>query len=74
MIINRGTPQYEGRYACYLPGVTVATVIRVWLINGIAPGWYDNERRPIAGKVAGWIGPLPPMPENSASNYREFDL
>lgn len=71
MIISRGTPQYAGRYVCYLPGVAVATVIRDW--DGAR--WIDVYGNPIAGKVAGWIGPLPVFPENSVTPVKtEYDL
>lgn len=71
MIICRGTPQYVGRYVCYLPGVTVATVIRDWREGQ----WFDQLGQSVVGKVAGWIGPLPAFPENSASPPKqEFDL
>lgn len=60
--ICRGTPQYSGRYVCYLPGVEVATVVRLFIVGH---GWCDNLHEPIPGKVAGWIGPLPVFPENS---------
>lgn len=71
MIINRGTPQYPGRYVCYLPGVTVATVLRDWT----GGAWQGQDGKLVAGKVAGWIGPLPGMPENSVSPPKvEFDL
>lgn len=72
MIICRGTPEYKGRYVCYLPGVGVATVIRDW-VPGV--GWCTFQFEPIAGKVAGWIGPLPAFPENSVSPPKpEYDL
>lgn len=67
MIICRGTPQYPGRYVCYLPGVGVATVIRVW-----EGRWIDVYGNPIAGKVAGWIGPLPALPKEILP--QEYDL
>ena len=66
--IGRGTPQYSGRYVCYLPGVAVATVVRLFIPGH---GWCNNLQEPIAGDVAGWIGPLPVMPTVPA---REFDL
>lgn len=70
MIICRSTPQYPGRYACYLPGVAVATVIREFR-DGV--WFYGGE--PVAGKVEGWIGPLPAFPENSVNPPKQdFDL
>lgn len=70
--ISRGTPQYTGRYVCYMPGVPIATVIRFWLVG---TGWLSNMKEPVAGEVAGWIGPLPTFPENSVAMPRqEFDL
>lgn len=71
--IGRGTPQYSGRYACYLPGVGLPTVIRLFIVGR---GWLTNLKEPIAGDVVGWIGPLPLFPENSVSAMpaQEFDL
>jgi hypothetical protein len=60
--ICRGTPQYTGRYVCYLPGVEVPTVVRLFIAE---TGWCDNLHEKISGPVAGWIGPLPIMPDNS---------
>lgn len=68
-IINRGTPQFPGHYVCYLPGVEAPTVIRIWIPG---TGWTDHLRAPLAGKVAGWIGPLPIMPKTSIAP--EYDL
>lgn len=67
MKIETGTPPGAGRYVCYMPGVEVATVIRFWLPG---TGWLNNLREPVAGSVAGWIGPLPIMPKPAM----EFDL
>lgn len=71
MIISRGTPQYPGRYVCYMPGVGVATVLRDWK----GGQWFDQLGEPVVGKVAGWIGPLPVFPENSVTPMKsEYDL
>lgn len=56
MKIETGTPTQTGRYVCYLPGVKVPTVIRLFIIGH---GWCNNLQEPIAGDIAGWIGPLP---------------
>lgn len=73
--ICRGTPQYSGRYVCYMPGLEVPTVLRLWIPE---LGWCDlGGTKNIAGNVAGWIGPLPVFPENSvklAKPTQEFDL
>lgn len=73
--ICRGTPQYTGRYACFLPGVEVPTVIRLFIVGR---GWCDNLHEKVSGDVAGWIGPLPVMPDNSVSapkpSATEYDL
>lgn len=70
--ICRGTPQFTGRYVCYMPGVTVPTVIRFWLPG---TGWLNNLKEPVEGDVAGWIGPLPVFPENCVSIPKPaFDL
>lgn len=62
----------SGRYACYLPGVGLPTVIRLFVVGH---GWLNNLQEPIAGDVAGWIGPLPVMPlEDYLADYREYDL
>lgn len=75
MKINTGTPTISGRYACYLPGVGEATVIRIYLLDY---GWFDNLHEKVSGPVAGWIGPLPMWPENSVRTPRapvqEYDL
>lgn len=55
-------PTKSGRYACYLPGVGEATVIRTYLVGY---GWFSNLHEKVSGAVAGWIGPLPGFPENS---------
>lgn len=72
--ISRGTPQYTGRYVCYLPGVQVATVVRLFIPG---TGWCDNLHEKVSGPVAGWIGPLPVFPENSVDALMpavKFDL
>lgn len=67
MKIQTGTPSESGRYVCYLPGVELPTVIRLFIVGH---GWCNNLQEPIKGDVAGWIGPLP---LNSARPM-EFDL
>lgn len=54
--IETGDPKSSGRYACFMHGIAVATVIRVWCVGH---GWLNNLNEPVAGSVAGWIGPLP---------------
>lgn len=66
MIIKSGTPSETGHYVCYMHGVDVPTVVRFWLIG---TGWLNNLKEPVAGTVAGWIGPLP-----IAGESVEFDL
>lgn len=75
-VICRGTPQYTGVYACYLPGLEVPTVIRLFIVG---TGWCNNLREKVSGPVAGWIGPLPMFCENSLDALskppkQEFDL
>jgi hypothetical protein len=65
--IQRGTPTETGRYVCYMHGVKVPTVIRFWLPG---TGWLSNQKEPVAGTVAGFIGPLPVDDEPA----QEFDL
>lgn len=69
--IRTGTPEKSGRYVCYLPGVGLATVIRIYQEGH---GWFDNLSEKVSGPVAGWIGPLPLFPENSVSAVKEWDL
>ena len=71
MIIQTGTPRETGHYVCYMHGVDVPTVVRFWLAGG--HGWLNNLREPIAGTVAGWIGPLPYMDPQPLPPL-EFDL
>jgi hypothetical protein len=54
--IGTGDPKFSGRYACFMHGVAVVTVIRFWCVG---QGWLNNLQEPVAGTVAGWIGPLP---------------
>jgi hypothetical protein len=61
MKIETGDPTTSGRYVCYMHGVAVATVVRVWCVG---QGWLNNLQEPVAGTVAGWIGPLPTWQEN----------
>lgn len=60
-VIQTGEPRETGHYVCWLPGVGVPTVIRFWLAGG--HGWLNNLQEPIAGNVAGWLGPLPTIDE-----------
>lgn len=69
MIIQTGNPRETGHYVCYMHGVETPTVVRFWLAGGT--GWLSNIKEPVAGTVAGWIGPLPYMSEQPAL---EFDL
>jgi hypothetical protein len=57
MKIETGEPRETGHYVCWLPGVGIPTVIRFWLAGG--HGWLNNLKEPVAGNVAGWLGPLP---------------
>lgn len=68
MKIQTGDPKETGSYVCYYPGVKSPTVIRFWLAGG--HGWLSLLREPIAGKIAGWIGPLPDWPENGIDGPR----
>lgn len=69
-VIQTGEPRETGHYVCWLPGVGVPTVIRFWLAGG--HGWLNNLQEPIAGNVAGWLGPLPTI--EIQSKPMEFDL
>jgi len=66
--IQTGNPTETGHYVCYMHGVEVPTVVRFWLRGNDV--WLNNLKEPIAGTVAGWIGPLP---YNDAKPL-EFDL
>lgn len=73
-----GTPQYDGVYVCYLPGLEFPTVVRTFVVN---VGWCNNLREQVTGPVAGWIGPLPAFPSNTVDAIMaakkpklEFDL
>lgn len=57
MKIETGEPRETGHYVCWLPGVGFPTVVRFWLAGG--HGWLNNLKEPVAGDVAGWLGPLP---------------
>jgi len=57
MKIETGEPRETGHYVCWLPGVGIQTVVRFWLAGG--HGWLNNLKEPVAGNVAGWLGPLP---------------
>lgn len=70
MKIETGTPRETGHYVCYMHGVDVPTVVRFWLAGGT--GWLSNIKEPVAGTVAGWIGPLPCMDHQPAGPV--FDL
>lgn len=61
MKIETGDPKTSARYVCYMPGLAVPTVIRFWCVG---QGWLNNLQEPVAGNVAGWIGPLPVWPDN----------
>lgn len=70
--IQTGTPTQSGRYACYLPGVGLATVIRYY--HAFEGGsWFSNLHEKVSGPVAGWIGPLPDWPENSVRPVEALD-
>lgn len=75
MKIETDDPEFSGRYACYLHGVGVPTVIRFWCVGR---GWLTHLQEPIAGSVAGWVGPLPVWQENATQpappNNLDFDL
>jgi hypothetical protein len=43
--------------------------VRFWLAGG--HGWLNNLKEPVAGDVAGWLGPLPLIEQKPAM---EFDL
>ena len=64
MKIETGEPRETGSYVCYMHGVDVPTVVRFWLVG---TGWLNNLKEPVAGSVAGWIGPLPYMNEGTRS-------
>lgn len=68
-VIQTGDPHETGHYVCWLPGVGFPTVVRFWLAGG--HGWLNNLQEPIAGNVAGWLGPLPLIEQKPAM---EFDL
>lgn len=68
MKIETGRPRETGHYVCYMHGVEVPTVVRFWLAGG--SGWLNNLQEPVAGTVAGWIGPLPYNEESKP----EYDL
>ena len=70
MIIETGNPRETGHYVCYMHGVETPTVIRFWLAGG--HGWLNNLKEPIAGTVAGWIGPLPYMELSAQALYNEW--
>ena len=69
MKIETGEPRETGHYVCWLPGVGIPTVVRFWLAGG--HGWLNNLKEPVAGNVAGWLGPLPTIQETPVL---DFDL
>jgi len=69
--IQSGTPKETGHYVCYMHGVDVPTVVRFWLIG---TGWLNNLKEPVAGTVAGWIGPLPIMNAEPYLPAQDLDL
>lgn len=79
MEVQPGTPVSTGRYACYMKGDPLASVVRIWLIGH---GWFNNLQEPVEGEIVGWIGPLPmnkpappkPEPAPKAPPEMEFDL
>lgn len=56
--ISRDTPQYAGRYVCYVDDFTVPTKILTFCPGH---GWLNNKNEPEPPHrlVNGWIGPLP---------------
>lgn len=69
MKIETGEPRETGHYVCWLPGVGIPTVVRFWLRG--ENRWLNNLKEPVAGEVAGWIGPMPLINEKPAL---DFDL
>lgn len=61
MKIETGDPKTSGHFVCYMHGLAVPTVVRFWCVG---QGWLSNLKEPVAGTVAGWIGPLPIWQEN----------
>lgn len=71
MKIETGDPKSTGCYVCYMHGVKIPTVVRIWVPG---TGWLSNLREPVAGTVAGWIGPLPVMKVHEFNFAEEYDL
>lgn len=75
--ISRGTPQYSGRYVCYVDDYAVPTKILTWLCEGKGGRWLTDisDKRPHT-IVNGWIGPLPEyrFENKPAAPAQEFDL
>jgi hypothetical protein len=65
--IQTGNPRETGHYVCYMHGCDNPTVVRFWLAGGT--GWLSNIKEPVAGTVAGWIGPLPIMGQPEILEY-----
>lgn len=71
MKIETGEPKTTGRYACYMHGLAVPTVVRFWCVG---QGWLHTlSETGIAGSVAGFIGPLPTWPENGIRHAPPLD-
>lgn len=66
-VIQTGEPRETGHYVCWLPGVGFPTVVRFWLAGG--HGWLNNLKEPVAGNVAGWLGPLPTIQETPVLGF-----
>lgn len=74
--ISRGTPQFSGRYVCYVDDYSVATKILTFCVG---QGWLNNRNEPEPPHriVNGWIGPLPMYRFDNAGTpkpIQEFDL
>lgn len=73
--ISRGTPQFSGRYVCYVDDFSVATKILTFVPG---TGWLGNDNKPEPPHriVNGWLGPLPVyhFDKLAAKPSLEFDL
>jgi hypothetical protein len=78
LTISRGSPQYSGRYVCYVDDFTVPTKILTWLCEGSGGRWLADlpDKLPPHTRVNGWIGPLPALPayKQPKAPAQEFDL